>query len=192
MTHQNSSDSQVVRDLLRRASAACLATRLPETGEPHASLVLLACDAMSRPVMLLSDLAVHSRNIAADPRVSLLIDETAGMRDRLAGTRASVQGTAGVVSDDALLQGFLRRHPEAADYAGFADFRLYRVEVARAHLVAGFGRIAWVDGAEIVGVGDDPERCATEPPRAAGRSPGAESGRRGGEGRANGASDEDT
>ncbi len=175
MTHQNTPDSQVIRDLLRRAAAASLATRLHETGEPYASLVLLASDPTSRPLMLLSDLAVHSRNIAADPRVSLLIDETGGTHDRLAGTRASLQGTAGVVDDDALLQSFLRRHPTAADYAGFADFRLYRVDVVRAHLVAGFGRIAWVDGAAIVGAGDEPERCATEPARAAGRSPDAES-----------------
>lgn len=140
----------LVRGLLRRAATAALGTRLAATGEPYASLVLVATDPAARPLLLLSDLADHARNIAADSRVSLLIDGTQGWRDRLAGPRASVQGRAVPVDDDRARARFLRRHPGARAYADFADFRLYRVHVERAHLVAGFGRIAWIAGAELV------------------------------------------
>lgn len=150
MTVNDDAPGDLVRGLLRRAETAALATRLAAGGEPYASLVLLATDAAARPLLLLSDLADHSRNIAADPRVSLLIDGTHELRDRLTGPRASVQGRAEEVSDPQLKARFIRRHPSAAMYADFADFRLYRVDVERAHLVAGFGRIAWVEGTEIV------------------------------------------
>ncbi len=49
-----------------------------------------------------------------------------------------------------LLARFTRRHPSAERYAGFADFRLYRLQVARAHLVAGFGRIDWIEAASLL------------------------------------------
>ncbi|WP_241503891.1 HugZ family protein [Ferruginivarius sediminum] len=150
MTVNDDAPGDLVRGLLRRAETAALATRLAAGGEPYASLVLLATDAAACPLLLLSDLADHSRNIAADPRVSLLIDGTHGLRDRLTGPRASVQGRADEVADAGLKARFVRRHPSAAMYADFADFRLYRVSVERAHLVAGFGRIAWVEGTEIV------------------------------------------
>ena len=57
---------------------------------------------------------------------------------------------------------FVSRHPSAAGYAGFGDFRLYRMKVERAHLVAGFGRIRWVDGGEIILPGDCASLAAGE------------------------------
>jgi heme oxygenase (biliverdin-IX-beta and delta-forming) len=135
------------RRLARRCDRAALATSL--TGAPYASLVLLAHDHDASPLLLLSDLAQHSRNIAAEPRVSLLLDGTAGYSDPLAGPRLSIQGRAAATADPDLLARFTSRHPASAGYAGFGDFRLYRVAVERAHLVAGFGRIRWVDGADF-------------------------------------------
>jgi putative heme iron utilization protein len=62
----------------------------------------------------------------------------------------TLMGRAAVV-DDPLLRGrFLARHPSAALYADFADFRLYRIAVERAHLVAGFGRIHWIEAADLL------------------------------------------
>ncbi len=140
-----------VRALVRAADRASLATRLAGTGEPYASLTLLALDHAARPLLLLSDLAEHSRNLKADARASLLIDGTAGHDDPLTGARASLQGAIEPVDEnerDPLLARFVARHPSAALYAGFGDFALYRMEPARAHLVAGFGKIDWVDAAD--------------------------------------------
>ncbi len=123
-------------------------------GAPYASLVLLALDLDASPLMLLSDLAEHSRNIARDSRISLLIDGTAGLDDPLTGSRASLTGNVAPIEDERLMARFVNRHPSAAAYAGFGDFRLYRMDLARAHLIAGFGRIRWIEGGEILLNGD--------------------------------------
>ncbi|HEY1260700.1 MAG TPA: pyridoxamine 5'-phosphate oxidase family protein [Stellaceae bacterium] len=140
------------RRLMRRCDRAALATSLQ--GAPYVSLVLVAADLDASPLLLLSDLARHSRNIAFDPRVSLLFDGTAGHDDPLAGPRLTFLGHAEIVADPRLVDRFGRYHPTSAAYAGFADFRLYRVAAERGHLVAGFGRIEWIDG-NALRLGDD-------------------------------------
>src|SRR5258708_26827982 len=134
------------RGLLRRADRAVLATRLGPEGWPYASLVLLAVDHDATPLLLLSDLAEHSRALAADARLSLLIDGTAGHADPLTGPRLTLLGAAERTAAPGHACRFLGRHPAAELYAGFADFHFYRVAVDRAHLVAGFGRIHWLEG----------------------------------------------
>ena len=151
-----------VRRLLRAAARGALATMLPD-GTPYASLVLLALELDAAPLLLLSDLAEHSRNIARDPRISLLVDGTAGLADPLTGPRASLVGRARVVGDERLKARYVARHPSAATYAGFADFKLYRLAVERAHLVAGFGKIRWVEGTAIRLAGDCSALAAAEP-----------------------------
>jgi putative heme iron utilization protein len=137
------------RRLVRSAGRAVLATT--REGWPYASLVLPAADGDGHPLLLLSDLAEHAKNLKADPRCSLLYDATEGLADPLTGFRATVLGEAAPIRDEALLRRYVERHPAAAQYAGFGDFRLYRVTIARAHVVAGFGRIRWVEAAELVG-----------------------------------------
>ncbi len=149
----------MARGLLRRADRAALATRLaggttsdlaPGLADwPYSSLVLLAADHNAAPLLLMSDLSEHSRNIAADNRVSLLIDGTAGRVDPLTGPRVSLLGRAGRTTDARLRARFIARHPAAAFYAGFADFHLYRVALERSHFVAGFGRIHWIAAADL-------------------------------------------
>lgn len=149
------------RRLLRSRDQGALATSLH--GAPYASLVLLATDLDATPLLLLSDLAQHSRNIAFEPRVSLLFDATEGHPDPLAGPRLTVLGRAKAVDDGLLLARFAARHPSASLYAGFADFRLYRVEVERGHLVAGFGRIEWIEASELLFAPDTHALAAAEP-----------------------------
>ncbi len=130
------------RRLIRTLDRATLATS--QDGWPYASLVLTAASHDGTPLLLLSDLAEHSKNIKREARMSLLFDGTAGRDDPLTGPRVTVLGEATPVQDQLLQARFTARHPSAAAYAGFADFRLYRVAVTRAHLVAGFGRIDWI------------------------------------------------
>jgi putative heme iron utilization protein len=141
---------QLCRQLMRRQGHAALATTLD--GRPYASLVALACDMDASPLLLLSDLAQHSRNIAADNRISLLFDGSdagAPSEDPLAAPRLSLLGEAVRHHDQRLLARFVARHPSAAVYAGFGDFHLYRVAIGRGHLIAGFGRISWVEPDEL-------------------------------------------
>jgi len=139
--------SDVGRTLIRHASMATLATLADADGpepRPYGSLVLVACDHDASPILLLSDLAEHSRNIAACERVSLLIDGTGGERDPLEGPRLSVEGRIAPSVEPRHRARFLARHPSAGAYADFADFAVYRIEVSRGHLVQGFGKIDWI------------------------------------------------
>lgn len=142
----------VIRGLMRSAEQVSLSTALARdgSGRPYVSLALVALDQDASPLLLLSDLADHTTNLKANPEIALLFDGTRGYRDPLAGPRASVLGRMRAVEDPRLLQRFVRRHPGAELYAGFKDFNLYRMIVERAHLVAGFGQIHWVEAAEVL------------------------------------------
>jgi putative heme iron utilization protein len=151
--------SRTVRALLRGLDRASLATALPAPpgGEggaawPYASLVLTAVDHDLSPILLLSDLAEHTKAIAVDSRVSLLFDGTGGLDQPLTGPRVTLLGRAVRTTDERLGQRFLSRHPDASMYAGFKDFHFYRVALERAHLVAGFGKIRWLEVADLMPV----------------------------------------
>lgn len=149
--------ARAARDLVRGLDRAALASLLPAEGSgdsaswPYASLVLVAVDHDLSPILLLSDLAEHSKAIAGEPRVSLLFDGTHGLDQPLTGPRVTLVGRAGRTGDERLRRRFLARHPDAEMYAGFKDFAFYRVAVERAHLVAGFGKIRWLSIAELRG-----------------------------------------
>jgi putative heme iron utilization protein len=128
------------KKLLREARSGALATLMPESGDPYCSLVNVATEASGAPLMLLSTLAIHTKNLLADNRISLLLDERkAG--DPLEGVRVMLMGQCSKSADSSAASFYLRRHPEAEQFAGFADFAYYRMTVERVHLVAGFGRI---------------------------------------------------
>jgi len=138
--------------VMRATDRAALATS--QGGWPFASLVLVALDHDASPLLLISDLSEHAKNIKAERRISLLFDGTQGLDDPLTGPRVTVLGEAASVEDARLKARFLARHPSAELYAGFADFHLHRVAVAQAHLVAGFGRIHWVEARDLLVTAD--------------------------------------
>lgn len=128
------------RKLMREARSGALATLMPGSGDPYCSLVNVATAFDGAPLLLISRLAIHTKNIAADSRVSLMLDERKE-GDPLEGARVMLMGRAAVTTDEHDRRRYLARQPEAAMFAGFADFAFYRIEIASAHLVAGFGRI---------------------------------------------------
>lgn len=135
-----------LRQVARGCHKASLATLLAGSGgAPYASLVTVAFDHDLAPILLLSGLSDHTKNIMADPRVSLLLDGTAGHANPQTGPRVTLTGRAERSTDPRLTARFLARHPGAALYAGFADFAIWRVQPARAHFVGGFGRAVWFD-----------------------------------------------
>lgn len=134
---------RLARSLLRRRRQGALATLMAGDGDPYCSLVNVASHADGSPILLISRLALHTKNILADSRVSLMLDErTAG--DPLEGARIMVAGRAEVAgaSDlDLLRRRYLNAHPSAEAFANFKDFSFFRIAPSGAHLVAGFGRI---------------------------------------------------
>ena len=137
-------------DLIARALKGSLATLEPQTGAPYASLVLVATGTDGAPILLLSRLALHTRNIEHDARAGLLIDGTDATGDPMAGGRVSLSGRVAKTKTPTSRERFLARHPSASGYADFPDFAFYRFDIVTAHLIQGFGRIIDIAGSHLV------------------------------------------
>lgn len=133
-----------VRRLMRGRRKAALGT-VGEGGRPHVSLVTVGFDVDAGPILLLSRLADHSRNIDRDARVALLFDATDGLANPQQGPRVTLEGRIRRDPEGRLARRFLARHPKAGLYAGFGDFAFFRVLGERAHWVGGFGKARWFD-----------------------------------------------
>jgi heme iron utilization protein len=137
------SSSRLARSLLRRSRQGALATLMADSGSPYCSLVNVASYSDGSPILLISRLALHTKNVLEDSRVSLMLDErVAG--DPLEGARIMLAGRAEPASDDdkpVLRRRYLNAHPSAEAFAGFNDFSFFRIRPTGLHLVAGFGRI---------------------------------------------------
>jgi len=135
--------SRLARSLLRRSRQGALATLMAESHDPYCSLVNIASHYDASPILLISRLALHTRNILADNRVSLMLDErVAG--DPLEGARIMLAGRAEETTGEQaeiLRQRYLSAHPSAQVFVDFKDFSFFRIAPSGAHLVAGFGRI---------------------------------------------------
>ena len=134
---------KVARSLLRRSRQGALATLMASSGDPYCSLVNVASHADGSPILLVSRLALHTRNILGDSRVSLMLDERAE-GDPLEGSRIMLAGRAEEASTDdleILRRRYLNAHPSAETFVSFKDFSFFRIRPGGAHLVAGFGRI---------------------------------------------------
>ncbi len=142
------------KKLLREGRSGALATLMPGSGDPYCSLVNVATAADGAPLLLISRLAIHTKNILADARVSLMIDERKE-GDPLQGGRIMLMGTAAVTQDPNARRRYLDRQPEAEGYAAFADFSFYQISLKSIHLVAGFGRIVDLNPADVLTETDD-------------------------------------
>jgi len=136
------------KKLLREGRSGALATLMPGSGDPYCSLVNVATAIDGAPLLLLSNLALHTKNILTDARVSLMLDEHEE-GDPLEGARIMLMGTC-AKSAPSVAAAYIRRHPEAEMFANFADFAFYRLEIGRAHLVAGFGRIVDINAKDLL------------------------------------------
>jgi len=140
------------KELLRSVRAGALATLVPGNAFPFASLVNVATAPDGSPILLLSRLAAHTRHLASDPRLSLLLVQT-GAGDPLAHPRVTIMGSGECVSDPdgraALKARFLAKHPQSALYADFGDFAFWRVAMEQAHLNGGFARAGRFKASEI-------------------------------------------
>ncbi|MDF0521286.1 pyridoxamine 5'-phosphate oxidase family protein [Bradyrhizobium yuanmingense] len=134
--------AKLAKSLLRRSRQGALATLMAGSGDPYCSLVNLASHPDGSPILLISRLAVHTKNVLADSRVSLMLDERAA-GDPLEGARIMLSGRAEEAdSDRDLLQRrYLSAHPSAEGFVSFKDFSFFRIRPTGTHLVAGFGRI---------------------------------------------------
>jgi putative heme iron utilization protein len=149
--------AQHTRSLIETASRAYLGSLAQrDSGSPGSetfpfvSLVLPGRDGTGQPLLLLSDLSDHAKNLKRDPHASLLYDGTVGLAEPLTGARATLIGRVVPADDAENRRLYLAAQPSAQGYAGFGDFHLYRFEIREALLVAGFGRIHRIPGEALL------------------------------------------
>ena len=144
--------AKLARSLLRRSRQGALATLMAGSGDPYCSLANVASHADGSPILLISRLALHTRNILADSRVSLMLDERAE-GDPLEGSRIMLAGRAEEAGADdlpVLRRRYLNAHPSSDAFVNFNDFSFFCIRPSGAHLVAGFGRIVDLSPAQLL------------------------------------------
>jgi putative heme iron utilization protein len=152
------SHAEQARTLAARVATGALATlALEPAGFPYGSFVTFALDGAA-PVLLISELAEHTRNLRADPRASLLLVEP-GDGDPLARARVTLIGRAGIPEGaelDGARAAYLAAHPRAASFAEYGDFHFWRLAVESLRFIGGYGRMSWVTREEWAKAEPDP------------------------------------
>jgi len=141
----------------RTGTLATLSRRHP--GHPFASVMPYALDDAGRPLFLISSMAMHTQNLEADARASLLITQPDWTGDPLAAGRLTLMGEARRVPDPdaaAARERYLARHERARYWADFEDFGLWRLDVADLYYVGGFAAMDWVTAADYAAARPDP------------------------------------
>jgi putative heme iron utilization protein len=148
--------ARTLAHLGRTGTLATLSRKHP--GHPFASVMPYALDERGRPVLLISSMAMHTQNLMADGRASLLVAQpTAG--DPLAAGRLTLMGEARTVPKDEIhgaRDAYLARHANASYWVDFDDFAFWRVEPADLYFVGGFGAMDWVSAADYLSADPDP------------------------------------
>jgi len=141
------------RALLAAEKVGVLSTiSVHRAGFPYGSVTPYALTAQGAPVLLLSRLAAHTKNLLADPRASLFVGDRSAAEDPQAGARVSLLGRMAPVppagEGDARTR-YIAAWPRAVDYLALGDFSFWRLEIEEARLIAGFGEIRWLDGSAL-------------------------------------------
>ena len=149
-----------VRTLVTQATIGTLSTcSRKHEGYPFGSLMPYALDSQGRPNFLISNMAVHTQNLNADPRASLFVAQAAGDSDPLGAARATLIGPATSVPADDVAAAraiYLATHENSRYWVDFADFAFFRLEVVEIYYVGGFGVMGWVDSQEYGAASPDP------------------------------------
>ena len=135
-------DRGIAKLLLRATRTAALATIDRVAGGPLTTLVSLGTDYSGAPLMLFSQLSHHTKNLALDPRASLLLSTRAERGDPLNRPRLTLSGRILPFQDVRARARFIRQNPKSRLYASFADFGIFRMEVETVHFNGGFARAA--------------------------------------------------
>lgn len=128
-------------------------------GHPFGSVMPYALDDRGRPLFLISTMAMHTQNLLADRRASLLVTQPGGAGDPLATGRVTLMGEAWPLSENAVAEArkiYLARHANAAYWVDFEDFGFYRLEVIDVYFVGGFAAMDWVSAEEYLAACPDP------------------------------------
>lgn len=134
-----------------KGALATLAADPAIEGYPFGSVVPYAVDATGAPIVLIADIAAHTKNLQRDPRASLLVQEDRVDGDPQAGWRVTVVGTMTRLGDgDPALRARYRAVVPAADaYEQTHGFAYWRLDAVKLRFIGGFGKICWLEPAQV-------------------------------------------
>jgi putative heme iron utilization protein len=141
----------------RVGSLSTLSRKQP--GFPFGSVMPYGLDEQGRPTFLISTMAMHTQNLKADPRASLLVTQDGGDGDPLGASRVTLVGTVLPIPEAEIPQArnlYLARHANSKYWVDFEDFSFYRMDVVDIYYVGGFGVMGWVAASEYASGQPDP------------------------------------
>ena len=152
--------SERARTLLHLGRIGSLSTlSRKQPGFPFGSVMPYGLDAQARPIFLISSMAMHTQNLQADPRASLLVTQPDAGGDPLGASRVTVIGNAVIIPQPEVAQAralYLERYANARYWVDFEDFSFYRMDVLDVYYVGGFGVMGWVQVSDYDRAQPDP------------------------------------
>ena len=146
----------------RIGSLSSLSRKQP--GFPFGSVMPYGLDEQGRPIFLISTMAMHTQNLQADPRASLLVTQDSADGEPLGASRVTLVGNVQPVPDAEVAEArelYLARHANSKYWVDFEDFSFYRMNVVDVYYVGGFGVMGWVSAPEYDRSKPDPLADAT-------------------------------
>ena len=135
-----------------------------QPGFPFGSVMPYGLDEHGRPIFLISTMAMHTQNLQADSRASLLVTQPDASGDPLGASRVTVIGNVRVIPEAEVAQArqlYLERYANSKYWVDFEDFSFYRMDVVDVYYVGGFGVMGWVPASEYNQARPDPLADAT-------------------------------
>jgi putative heme iron utilization protein len=130
-----------------------------QVGFPFGSVMPYGLDDRGRPIFLISTMAMHTQNLQADPRASLLVTQPDASGDPLGASRITLLGNVVPVPETDLTESrklYLDRYANSKYWVDFKDFSFYRMDVVDVYYVGGFGVMGWVAAGEYDRAQPDP------------------------------------
>jgi heme iron utilization protein len=147
--NQRKSDAAQARDLIEAARTATLSV-IDVEGAPYGALVNLGHDADAAPILLISELARHTKALRANPKASLAIaGPMPAEGDPLTGLRVTLAGEMHEIENSGVASRYVAEHPYSEVYVDFGDFSFWRMRVAKIYAIGGFGRIYAFEPGEV-------------------------------------------
>jgi len=130
-----------------------------QQGFPFGSLMPYGLDDRGRPIFLISTMAMHTHNLQADSRASLLVTQPDASGEPLGASRVTVVGNVLPIPESEVAEArklYLERYANSKHWVDFEDFSFYRMEVVDVYYVGGFGVMGWVLASEYAHAQVDP------------------------------------
>src|SRR5277367_3070095 len=154
------SHAERARTLISLATVGTLSTlSRKHPGSPFGSLMPFALDLTGRPLFLISNMAMHTQNLKAEPRCSLFVGQSNADGDPLGAARATLVGVAEAVPASDLTsvrEIYLARHESSRHWVDFSDFSFFRLQPVDLYYVGGFGVMGWVEARDYEAAAPDP------------------------------------